>query len=123
MQYLLKLIAFQSIPLSLRQMFNQYFQLGSRLRRHYLSPDVLLCLLTGQFVPPIHRKDLYSLQYSMLPAQRAEIGEVWKRLNETRSKNHISFPQMNGMVKVPNGANINNRRSTRRTDRYTSIPP
>lgn len=63
-------------------MFNEYFQLGTRLRAHYLSPRVFLCLVTGRFVPPIHRKNLYSLQYSMLPAQRAGIGELWSKLME-----------------------------------------
>ena len=72
----------QSVPLSLRAMFDQYFQLGQRIRKHYLSPGVLLCLATGQFLPPVHRKSLYSLQYSMLPAQRAGIWEVWGRLTE-----------------------------------------
>lgn len=61
-------------------MFHQYFQMGHRIRKHYLAPGVLLCLLTGKFVPPINRKNLYSLQYSMLPAQRASIGEMWKAL-------------------------------------------
>lgn len=36
-----------------------------------------MCLLTGRFVPPIHRKNLYELQYSMLPLQRAGVGECW----------------------------------------------
>jgi phosphatidylinositol glycan class Q protein len=66
-------------------MFSQYFQLGHRLRAHYLSPTVLLCLVTGRFVPPIHRKSLYSLQYSMLPARRASVLEVWTRLTEKSS--------------------------------------
>lgn len=33
-------------------------------------------------MPPIHRKSLYSLQYSMLPARRASILDVWQRLTE-----------------------------------------
>jgi phosphatidylinositol N-acetylglucosaminyltransferase subunit Q len=61
-------------------MFQQYFQLGLRIRKHYLSPRVLLCLMTGQFVPPIHRKNLYSLQYSMLPARRAGVWDMWRAL-------------------------------------------
>jgi phosphatidylinositol glycan class Q protein len=61
-------------------MFRQYFQLGNRIRKHYLSPRVLLCLMTGQFVPPIHRKNLYSLQYSMLPARRTGVLEMWRAL-------------------------------------------
>ncbi|KAL8711035.1 MAG: hypothetical protein Q9220_004416 [cf. Caloplaca sp. 1 TL-2023] len=64
-------------------MFDQYFQLGYRLRKHYLSPRVVLCLSTGQFLPPLDRKSLYSLQYSMLPAERAGVYEVWKRLTES----------------------------------------
>jgi phosphatidylinositol glycan class Q protein len=64
-------------------MFHQYFQLGHRIRKHYLSPRVLLYLATGKFVPPIHRKNLYSLQYSMLPARRAGILEMWHALTAT----------------------------------------
>lgn len=71
----------QSIPLSFSAMFHQYFQMAHRIRKHYLSPRVLLCLLTGQFVPPINRKNLYSLQYSMLPAKRATAWEMWRALN------------------------------------------
>ena len=78
-------------------MFDQYFQLGARIRKHYLSARVVFYLATGQFVPPIHRKNLYSLQYSMLPAHRADIGEVWNRLTEERP------PYSNGHVKIPNG--------------------
>ncbi len=70
----------QSVPLTFRAIFHQYFQLGHRIRKHYLSPRVLLCLATGKFVPPIHRKNLYSLQYSMLPAHRAGITEMWHAL-------------------------------------------
>ncbi|KMP01949.1 hypothetical protein CIRG_02088 [Coccidioides immitis RMSCC 2394] len=75
-------INLQSVPLSLRSMFEQYFQLGHRLRKHYLSPRVILCLVTGRFVPPIHRRNMYSLQYSMLPARRVGISEIWSRLTE-----------------------------------------
>lgn len=67
-------------------MFNQYFQMGNRIRKHYLSPRVLFCLVTGRFVPPIHRKNLYSLQYSMLPATRAGIIEMWEALNSLPAK-------------------------------------
>ena len=78
-------------------MFDQYFQLGQRLREHYLSARVVYYLATGQFIPPIHRKNLYSLQYSMLPARRAEIREVWNRLTEGK-------PLPNGgIAKIPNG--------------------
>ncbi len=73
-------IYLRSVPLSFPTMFQQYFQLGNRLRKHYLSFNVILCLMTGQFVPPIHRKNLYSLQYSMLPARRAGVMEMWKAL-------------------------------------------
>ncbi|KAI9682728.1 MAG: phosphatidylinositol N-acetylglucosaminyltransferase subunit gpi1 [Trizodia sp. TS-e1964] len=75
-------ILLKSVPLSFPAMFHQYFELGHRIRKHYLSPRVILCLATGRFVPPIHRKNLYSLQYSMLPARRAGILELWKRLTE-----------------------------------------
>jgi phosphatidylinositol glycan class Q protein len=63
-------------------MFHQYFQLGHRIRKHYLSPRVIFYLTTGRFVPPIHRKNLYSLQYSMLPAQRAGVLAMWVSLTE-----------------------------------------
>ncbi|KAL8654880.1 MAG: hypothetical protein Q9210_001232 [Variospora velana] len=96
-------ILLKSVPLSLRAMFDQYFQLGHRLRRHYLSPSVVLCLTTGQFLPPLHRKSLYSLQYSMLPAERASIHEVWRRLTEASS------PIMRDAVKVPNGTLLHRR--------------
>ena len=65
-------------------MLNEYFQLGNRIRKHYVSPGVILCLVTGRFVPPIHRKNLYSLQYSMLPKQRIGITELWAKLSEKR---------------------------------------
>lgn len=66
-------------------MFHQYFQMGKRIRKHYLSPRVVLCLLTGKFVPPLDRKNLYSLQYSMLPARRAGIMEMWNAVNSLPS--------------------------------------
>ena len=75
-------------------MLDQYFQLGQRIRKHYLSLSVLLCLATGQFLPPIHRKSLYSLQYSMLPARRAGVLEVWAWLTE-------DSPMLNGKPKFP----------------------
>lgn len=75
-------ILLKSVPLSLRAMFNEYSQLGNRIRKHYISPGVFLCLVTGRFVPPIHRRNLYSLQYSMLPAQRVGVAELWERLKE-----------------------------------------
>lgn len=70
-------------------MFHQYFQMGNRLRKHYLSPRVLSCLVTGRFVPPIHRKNLYSLQYSMLPARRAGIMEIWEALNSLPARKPV----------------------------------
>ena len=63
-------------------MFQSYFELGNRIRKHYFSPSVFMYLASGQFVPPIHRRNLYSLQYSMLPANRVSIGEIWKKLNQ-----------------------------------------
>lgn len=77
-------IHLESIPLSLRAMFDQYFQLGHRLRKHYLAPRVIFCLVTGRFVPPIHRRNLYSMQYSMLPARRAGMAEVWTMLTQPK---------------------------------------
>lgn len=68
-------------------MFDQYFQLGHRLRKHYLAPRVIFCLVTGRFVPPIHRRNLYSMQYSMLPARRAGMGEVWAMLTQPKKSN------------------------------------
>ncbi|KAK4124495.1 Gpi1-domain-containing protein [Parathielavia appendiculata] len=74
-------IHLKSVPLNFKAMFHQYFQMGHRIRKHYLSPRVLLCLLTGKFVPPLNRKNLYSLQYSMLPARRAGVVEMWNAVN------------------------------------------
>ncbi|KAL7268003.1 pig-Q [Rhizina undulata] len=73
-------IHLKSTPLPFNAMFHQYFQLGNRIRNHYVSPRVILCLVTGRFVPPIHRKNLYSMQYSMLPTKRAGMRELWSRL-------------------------------------------
>lgn len=79
-------------------MFQPYFDLGDRIRKHYFSPSVLLCLVSGQFVPPIHRRNLYSLQYSMLPAERASIGGLWKELTERNQRpSHVP----NGYAMVP----------------------
>ncbi|KAH9861986.1 hypothetical protein IAQ61_010187 [Plenodomus lingam] len=83
-------ILLKSVPLSLRAMFQSYFELGARIRKHYFSPSVLLCLVSGQFVPPIHRRNLYSLQYSMLPAKRASIDELWRKLmGQETSSSHM----------------------------------
>lgn len=73
-------IALKSIPLPLAAIFHEYFQFGNRIKKHYLSISVFLSLATGGFVPPFHRKNLYGLQYSMLPAQRVGIAELWDRL-------------------------------------------
>ncbi|CAK7568468.1 MAG: pig-Q [Sporothrix epigloea] len=86
------------IPLSFKAMFHQYFQMGSRIRKHYLAPRVLFCLLTGKFVPPINRKNLYSLQYVMLPGRRAGIWEMWEALMSLpplRPK-RMAYPDING---------------------------
>jgi len=73
-------IRLQSVPLPLSHTFHSYLYLFSRLRAHYVSVGVTFCLLTGRFVPPIHRRNLYGLQYSMLPVQRVGVKELWKRL-------------------------------------------
>ncbi|KAB8532568.1 hypothetical protein FH972_025513 [Carpinus fangiana] len=73
-------ITLKSIPLPLPAMFHEYNQLGSRIRKHYISLRVFLLLATGGFVPPLHRKNLYGLQYSMLPAVRVGIGGLWALL-------------------------------------------
>jgi phosphatidylinositol glycan class Q protein len=88
-------------------MLNEYFQLGNRIRKHYVSPGVILCLVTGRFVPPIHRKNLYSLQYSMLPKQRVGITDLWAKLSEKRTEalHTNGWPVgPNGAIKLPNGA-------------------
>ncbi|KAH6615604.1 N-acetylglucosaminyl transferase component-domain-containing protein [Chaetomium sp. MPI-SDFR-AT-0129] len=77
----ISVVHLKSVPLKFTAMFHQYFQMGQRIRKHYLSPRVLLCLLTGKFVPPLNRKNLYSLQYSMLPARRAGVMEMWDAVN------------------------------------------
>jgi phosphatidylinositol N-acetylglucosaminyltransferase subunit Q len=96
-------------------MFHQYFQMGNRIRKHYLSPRVLFCLVTGRFVPPIHRKVLYSLQYSMLPATRAGIIEMWEALNSLPAKKRPVkiYPYGAQFFKgpsLPNGRRTNGRR-------------
>ncbi|KAL4958198.1 muts domain V-domain-containing protein [Aspergillus filifer] len=101
-------IHLESIPLTLRAMFDQYFQLGHRLRKHYLSPSVIFCLFTGRFVPPIHRRSLYSMQYSMLPDVRPSLSQVWSELTQPTRKSGGSSGSSgsagtgaNGMLKVP----------------------
>ncbi|KAI1811609.1 n-acetylglucosaminyl transferase component GPI1 [Poronia punctata] len=82
-------IHLKPVPLEFTAMFHQYFQMGGRLRKHYLSPRVVSCLVTGRFVPPIHRKVLYSLQYSMLPARRPGIADIWEALNSLPAKKPV----------------------------------
>ncbi|KAL2186229.1 Gpi1-domain-containing protein [Thermothelomyces heterothallicus CBS 203.75] len=93
-------IYLKSVPLKFKAMFHQYFQMGQRIRKHYLSPRVLLCLLTGKFVPPLNRKNLYSLQYSMLPARRAGVMEMWNAVNSLPESKKRGVP-----VQVPILAN------------------
>jgi phosphatidylinositol N-acetylglucosaminyltransferase subunit Q len=88
-------------------MFHQYFQMGNRLRKHYLSLRVLFCLVTGRFVPPIHRKILYSLQYSMLPARRPGITDIWEALNSLPAKKPVRL-QAYGVA--PHVTTLNGRR-------------
>ncbi|EFX00961.1 n-acetylglucosaminyl transferase component GPI1 [Grosmannia clavigera kw1407] len=106
------IIFLKPIPLSFKAMFHQYFRMGSRIRKHYVSPRVLLCLLTGKFVPPINRKNLYSLQYSMLPTRRTGIWEMWealKSLPPPKAKRMV-FPRLNTSRKYP-GQNGSSGRS------------
>ncbi|KAF2630086.1 Gpi1-domain-containing protein [Macroventuria anomochaeta] len=97
-------IHLKSVPLPLGAMFQSYFELGNRIRKHYFSPSVFLSLASGQFVPPIHRRNLYSLQYSMLPANRASIGELWRQLTERSEKpsqkpnGHARMPSFEGVI-------------------------
>jgi len=108
-------IKLQSIPLPLTQTFSQYAQLGQRLRKHYLSPQVFLSLVSGQFVPPIHRKNLYSLQYSMLPVERSSIREMWTLLKGEREQQDLK--QANGHALGMNGAAAGRRGQSRVRDR------
>ncbi|KAL1587262.1 hypothetical protein WHR41_04335 [Cladosporium halotolerans] len=95
-------ILLRSIPLPLSHTFTQYAHLTHRLRKHYLSPRVFLCLVSGQFVPPIHRKNLYSLQYSMLPARRVGVGELWRLLAEDGPSQNVEKANgVNGLAVGP----------------------
>lgn len=76
-------IVLRPIPLALKHMFHQYFEMSRRMRKHYLSFEVMLCLIEGRFVPPMPREQLYSLQYSMLPGHRTGIWQLWARLHGT----------------------------------------
>ena len=73
-------VSLSSTPLSIRQIFAQYFQLGSRIQKHYLSGSVVYRLLTGRFIPPISRESMYQMQYTVLPRYRVSVAEVWKGL-------------------------------------------
>ncbi|KAL0630811.1 pig-Q [Maublancomyces gigas] len=92
-------IHLKSTPLPFLAMFHQYFRLGQRIRGHYASPHVILCLITGRFVPPIHRRNLYSMQYSMLPTKRAGMWELWTRLTEEQP----AAPQVGGIPRRRGG--------------------
>ncbi len=96
-------IRLSSTPLSLRQIFEQYFQLWARIRQHYLSPKVVFRLLTGRFVPPLGRSEMYGLQYSVLPRERATISEVWKSLSESDMLGAGSAPAIGRGQKAPLG--------------------
>ena len=87
----------QSVPLPFSQTFSQYAQLEHRIRKHYLSPRVFFRLVTGRFVPPIHRKSLYSLQYSMLPARRVPVMDLWSLLVDSEG----AKDKPNGNVTLP----------------------
>ncbi|OAF99774.1 Gpi1-domain-containing protein [Paraphaeosphaeria sporulosa] len=97
-------IFLKSVPLSFGQIFQSYFELGDRIRKHYFSASVLLCLVYGDSVPPIHRRNLYSLQYSMLPAKRMEISQLWLRLAGHESPG-LDRPNYNLKLRkgLPNG--------------------
>ncbi|KAI1325391.1 n-acetylglucosaminyl transferase component GPI1 [Xylariaceae sp. FL0255] len=111
----MSVILLKPIPLEFTAMFHQYFQMGSRIRKHYLSARVLFCLLSGRFVPPIHRKNLYSLQYSMLPAHRAGIMEMWEKLNSLPAKKPIRLRSYGVMANTQmlNGRRHMNGRASR----------
>ena len=55
-------------------------------------------------MPPIHRKNLYSLQYSMLPVQRVGIGELWRLLtgnNAGAENGKVNGVHVNGVPHAP----------------------
>lgn len=98
----------QSTPLSLHSIFHEYFQFGNRICKHYLSPKVFFGFASGTFVPPLHRKNLYGLQYSMLPAKRVGIVELWDRLKTTATKTQKANGAANGGP-LPAGARLQRR--------------
>ncbi|KAH9905929.1 Gpi1-domain-containing protein [Xylariomycetidae sp. FL2044] len=112
-------IYLQPTPLTFTAMFHQYFQMGNRIRKHYLSPRVLFCLMTGRFVPPIHRKNLYSLQYSMLPARRAGILEMWEALNSLPAKKRPVKLYPYGLTTNTNTTTLNGGRRQHMNGRAT----
>lgn len=79
----------------------------------------MLALVSGQFIPPIHRKSLYSLQYSMLPAKRVSVRELWVLLSGETSMSEGNG-SMNGSVNG-NGwsspANVNNNKKSIKKDK------
>jgi len=91
-------IKLSSTPLSIRQIFEQYFQLGGRIRKHYLSPKVVFRLLTGRFVPPLGRGEMYGMQYNVLPRERANLSDVWKGLFEEQNEQTVNGFGTNGNV-------------------------
>ncbi|QIX00568.1 hypothetical protein AMS68_006085 [Peltaster fructicola] len=109
-------VKLESVPLPLQQTFAQYAQLGHRLRKHYLSPRVFLGLISGQFVPPIHRKSLYSLQYSMLPANRVSINELWQLL--TTGSNHADGHTNGHVYGGIDSVLLTNKKSTKKEKRH-----
>lgn len=83
-------------------MFHEYSQLGGHIKKHYVSPNIIVSLLEGGIVPPLHRKNLYSLQYSTLPATRISISDLWRRLTE-------ALPSWTEANKAQNGSAVNGR--------------
>lgn len=103
-----KLTVAKSTPLPLRAIFHEYFNFGNRITKHYLSPKVFLGFGTGTFVPPLHRKNLYGLQYSQLPAKRVGIVELWNRLKaaQPKAKGTYGSTGTNGTIRkgLPNNS-------------------
>lgn len=97
-------IRLSSTPLSIRQIFEQYFQLGGRVRKHYFSPKVVFRLVTGRFVPPLGRGEMYGMQYSALPRERASLSEVWKGLFEKQKEQPANVLDMDSSL-FGSGAN------------------
>jgi phosphatidylinositol N-acetylglucosaminyltransferase subunit Q len=66
-----------SIPIPFRVIFSAYGRVFRRLRLHYLSPEVFLAVITGKPIREIPSKQLYSIQFGMLPKRRKRIKEAW----------------------------------------------